>query len=143
MRGALEEQLRGNSTQPGWSPLLESTNQEPSRVSKGSSLNRRPRNRAVTRSLIGGSLVLVSGWNGSSWVTHVPLGCVHDRPYGTVLSFHSHAPPGTGDARFLYFCFFESHGFFLFQTIVVDQASFPCLYVGSAQSPSGSFHPTS
>ena len=143
MRGALEEQLRGNSTQPGWSPLLESTNQEPSRVSKGSSLNRRPRNQAVSPPPDRGSLALVSGWSDSFWVTHVPLGCVHDRPYGTVLWLHSHAPPSAGDARFLHFCFFESHGFFLFQTIVVDQASFPCLYVGSAQSSSGSFHPTS
>jgi hypothetical protein len=72
----------------------------------------------------------------------MPVGCVDDKPYGTVLHSHFHARPGPGEAVSP-LTLFGSHGFFLFRTIVVDQASPPCRSAGSAQWISASCSPAS
>ena len=72
----------------------------------------------------------------------MPVGCVDDKPYGTVLHSHFYARPGPGKAVSPH-TLFGNHGFFLFRTIVVDQASLSHLSTGSAQWISASFHPAS
>ena len=72
----------------------------------------------------------------------MPVGCVDDETYGTVLHYHFHARPGQGKAVSP-LTLFGNHGYFLFRTLVVDQASLPHLSTGSAQWISASFHPAS